>query len=166
MKCKMIVIAAFVGASLIPAMAVPASASNGNGADQIGGEAIPVAECGENGPPSDFTFVMTGSLVGCWYTTEYHAVQETPSGIYQERGAELFVGCLVVDEIEVACGSFETTYKFTAKFGPEGEIHGRCQHPIVGGSGTGGFVGATGRVDFKDNVATGQFFYRGHVDLS
>jgi hypothetical protein len=29
----------------------------------------------------------------------------------------------------------------------------------------GGFAGATGRVDFKDDVATGTFLYRGHVSV-
>ena len=45
------------------------------------------------------------------------------------------------------------------------ELHGRCQHPLVEGSGTGGFAGATGRLDFKDEVATGLYFYRGHIKL-
>ena len=45
------------------------------------------------------------------------------------------------------------------------EVHGRCQHPIVAGSGTGGFAGATGRADFKDDVVTGEFLYRGHISL-
>jgi len=111
-----------------------------------------------------FTIKMTGSLVGCWYTTALDVVQETPSGIYQERGTETFIGCLVDDGEEIACGSFDTTYKFTAKFAVDGsEIHGRCQHPIV--SGLEGFLGATGRVDFKDDVETGEFNYRGHIKL-
>ena len=56
-------------------------------------------------------------------------------------------------------GTFATTYKFSSKWAPDvstgSEVHGRCQHPIVAGSGTGGFAGVTGRVDFKDDVATG-----------
>ena len=112
-----------------------------------------------------FTIKMTGSLVGCWYTTEIDVVQETPSGIYQERGTEIFIGCLVEDGVDAACGSISTTYKFTAKYAPDGsEIHGRCQHPIV--AGTGDFEGVTGRVDFKDDVVTGEFDYRGHLKLA
>ena len=42
------------------------------------------------------------------------------------------------------------------------EIFGRCQHPIVAGSGTGVFEGVTGRLDFKDDIAAGNFPYRGH----
>ena len=64
-------------------------------------------------------------------------------------------------------GTFATTYKFESKWDPDvstgSEVHGRCQHPIVAGSGTGGFEGATGRVDFKDEVTTGQNFYWGHI---
>ena len=95
------------------------------------GEAIPVAEC--NGVSSLFTFEMRGSLDGCWYTTAIDVVQATSSGVYQERGTETFVGCLVENGVELACGTFDTTYKFSAKFAPDGsEIHGRCQHPLTG----------------------------------
>ena len=45
------------------------------------------------------------------------------------------------------------------------EVMGRCQHPLTAGSGTGIFAGATGRLDFKDEVSTGLFFYRGHITL-
>jgi hypothetical protein len=45
------------------------------------------------------------------------------------------------------------------------ELHGRCQHPIAKGSGTGGFEGASGRLDFKDIVDAGTFVYRGHISL-
>jgi hypothetical protein len=45
----------------------------------------------------------------------------------------IFVGCLN----GVACGTFETLYTFTAKYVDETfaeEIHGRCEHRIVGGT--------------------------------
>jgi hypothetical protein len=43
----------------------------------------------------------------------------------------------------------------------------RVKHPIVEGSGTGGFEGATGRVDFKDIIGDPVTFdYRGHISLS
>jgi len=120
------------------------------------------AECTEI--PSLFTLKMeagNGDLVGCWYTDTLEVVQETTSGVYQERGTETFIGCLADG---TTCGSFSTTYKFTAKFAADGsEIHGRCQHPLV--SGTGDFAGITGRVDFKDDVVTGEFDYRGHLSL-
>jgi hypothetical protein len=66
-------------------------------------------------------------------------------------------------------GTFTTTYRFESKWDPDAatgvEVKGRCQHPITAGSGTDGFEGATGRLDFKDQVDTGQFFYRGHIKL-
>lgn len=113
-----------------------------------------------------FRFTMAGSLQGCWYTTSFKVVQTTPSGGYRERGEERFIGCLV-DGTNRTCGSFDTSYQFEGKYqtvAPFAEIHGRCQHPIVGG--TGGFAGITGRVDFKDDVVNNCFYYRGHIRLN
>ena len=46
------------------------------------------------------------------------------------------------------------------------EIFGRCQHPIAAGSGTGGFEGAKGRIDFKDIISDPiVYVYRGHIRL-
>jgi len=103
---------------------------------------------------------------GCWYTKVVTATDNgAPSGVYQERGAEIFVGTLDGG----AVGTFTTTYKFTSKWDPDistgAEVRGRCQHPIVAASGTGGFAGASGRVDFKDEVTTGEFLFRGHISL-
>jgi hypothetical protein len=109
---------------------------------------------------------MTGSLVGCWYTNiEATKDNGATSGVYIESGEEIFVGSLN----DGPKGTFGTTHQFESKWDPDvstgSEVHGRCQHPIVAGSGTGGFEGATGRVDFKDQVTTGQFFYRGHIKV-
>jgi hypothetical protein len=108
--------------------------------------------------------VMTGSLQGCWYTHILSSKDNgVPSGVYQERGEEVFVGTLDGG----AVGTFGTTYKFSSKWSPDistgSEMQGRCEHPIVPGSGSGAFAGVTGRVDFKDDVATGCFLYRGHL---
>lgn len=102
--------------------------------------------------------VMSGSLEGCWYTYISDA-KENPSGTYKETGTELFVGCLN----ETTCGQFTTTYTFTGKFTAnfEAEIHGRCQHPVTGT--TGGFAGMSGVIQFKDDVDTGIFYYRGNI---
>ena len=109
----------------------------------------------------DFTLVMTGDLEGCLYTN-IETSRTTPSGVYLETGEEIFVGSLNDGPV----GTFTTTYKFEAKFAPDGsEIHGRCQHPIVDGSGTGGFEGASGRLNFKDIVETGEFLYKGQIDV-
>jgi hypothetical protein len=88
-----------------------------------------------------------------------------PSGVYQERGEEVFVGSFEGGSE----GTFTTTYNFSSKWEPDvtngSEVRGRCRHPIVAGSGTGGFEGATGRLDFKDDVVTGEYLWRGHISL-
>ena len=123
------------------------------------------------GPPAGYAdfvsyppLLLTGSLEGCWYTRVDTAKDNgAPSGVYLETGREVFVGSLD----DGSAGVFTTTYRFESKWDPEvssgSELHGRCQHPIVAGSGTGGFAGATGRVDFKDIVADGSYVYRGHI---
>jgi len=136
------------------------------GATQISGVSFfaGTGEC-ENPPPDEvptFALSMTGDLVGCHYVTVLTA-ECSPSGTYRETGTETFVGTY-----NGKTGSFKTTYKFEAKYQdceniPEGEIFGRCQHPIVKGSGTGDFEGVTGRLDFKDNIEAGNFPYRGHL---
>ena len=110
---------------------------------------------------SDFALTMTGDLEGCLYV--FGATFEcSPSGTYRETGTEIFVG-----EYNGMDGTFGTTYLFTAKLGecPDlaTEIWGRCQHPIVAGSGTGFFEGVTGRFDIKDDVAAASFPYKGHL---
>ncbi len=147
------VAAAVVTAAALVLLVSPASA----GTMQISGIGTPVGVC--DGQTSDFTIEMTGSLVGCWYTTITDSTFN-PSGTYQERGTETFVGCL-----NATCGTFTTAYTFTAKFVDDTfaeEIHGRCHHTIV--SGTGGFTGATGMINFKDDVGAGIFRYAGHID--
>ena len=140
-------------------MAAPGSAA---GNTQISGVGVYVstAECPDR--PSVYPPIeMSGGLVGCWYTDAFEVVQTTPSGGYQERGEETFIGCL---SDGTTCGTFSTTYKFTAKYTVDGsEIFGRCEHPFV--SGTGDFEGITGRVNFVDDVQTGEFNYKGHIKL-
>jgi hypothetical protein len=153
---------------LLVALSAPANAAT----NQISGVAVLDTTGACPDPPAgyedftDFTQVMTGSLDGCWYThIETRKDNGAPSGVYIESGEEIFVGSLNGGPE----GTFTTTYKFESKWEPDvstgSEVHGRCQHPIVAGSGTGGFEGATGRADFKDEVTTGQFFYRGHIKL-
>jgi hypothetical protein len=106
---------------------------------------------------------MTGSLEGCLYT-RVDSVHQTPSGAYVESGQEVFAGSLNGGPE----GTFATNYRFEAKFAPDGaELHGRCQHPIVAGSGTGGFEGSTGRLDFKDIIGDPvTYVYRGHLKVT
>ena len=143
-------------------LAMPASA----GTTQISGAGVfnndcqppvgsPPADPGDY-PPID----LSGSLVGCWYTY-VSSSQFNRSGTYIERGTEVFVGCW-----NGLCGTFETTYSFTAKYVDDTfaeEIHGRCHHPIV--DGTGDFAGMKGLVLFKDDVINLKIDYRGHISL-
>jgi hypothetical protein len=148
-------------AAAIVMVVVPAGSAVAS-TTQLSGVASFAEEC--DGQVSDITLVIEGDLTGCLYTSVETGVQ-MPSGVYIETGTEVFVGCMNTDAVD-ACGSFTTTYRFLAKFASNGEqIFGRCQHPIVSGSGTGDFEGATGRLDFKDNVETGEALYRGHIKL-
>ncbi|MEP7215866.1 MAG: hypothetical protein ABI782_06390 [Anaerolineaceae bacterium] len=143
------------------ALAVVVSPANASGNTQISGVGTFDSDetCMDTDHPSVFTMVITGDLVGCWYTNELEVVHDTPSGAYAEVGTETFVGCYRV----TMCGTFNTTYRFSGKFVDGLEVFGRCEHPLV--SGTGDFEGITGRVDFKDNVQTGVAYYRGHFQL-
>jgi hypothetical protein len=103
---------------------------------------------------------MTGDLEGCHYVF-VETARCSPGGAYTETGTETFVGLY-----NGVPGTFRTTYLFTATYEDcanlVGEIAGRCQHPIIAGSGEGVFEGVTGRFDMKDDVEAGDFPYRGH----
>jgi hypothetical protein len=157
--------------ALIGVVSTAPSPAFAGGATQISGVAVFDAEppvcpiAGTAYEDADYALVMTGKLEGCLYTF-VETTESSPSGTYRETGTETFVGHV---EGSTEDGTFETTYRFEAKYEdvdavpPVGEQFGRCQHPIVEGSGTGGFEGVSGRLDFKDDVETGEFFYRGHL---
>src|SRR5262245_44045897 len=123
------------------------------GATQISGlgELPGSSECTDIPPGAAFSLKMTGDIDGCLYVF-VDEVKCSPSGTYRERGREFFDGTY-----NGVSGTFRTNYKFEAKYtGLPGncditsatELFGRCQHPIVVGSGTGAFAGVTGRIDF------------------
>ena len=144
---------------------VPISA-DGN-TTQFDGVATAVDACA--GLTEVFGLDMVGDeLVGCLINTSFTVDKFAPSGTYSEYGTETFIGCVYDEGVEVGCGSFDTTYRFTAKYDPVtgAQKFGRCQHPIIPGTGTGVFAGATGRIDFKDDVDAGLFYFRGHVSLA
>ena len=100
--------------------------------------------------------------------------KEHQGGTAQIRGTETFVGCVNpigdCNNSATTYGTFDTTFTFTAKFDGRPpdvtlyqEVHGRCQHPI--GGGTGVFAGATGVLTFKDDVTNGTAPYKGHITL-
>ena len=143
------------------------TASRSTGATQISGVGSFDATdgCNSAGQDASFALTMTGDFEGCLYVfvDEYDC---SPSGTYREEGREYFVGTYKGQP-----GTFLTTYKFEAKYeecdgGPLGaEIFGRCQHPIVEGSGTGVFNGVTGQLNFKDDIEAGNFPYRGRLQF-
>jgi hypothetical protein len=119
------------------------------------------AECNDQeGEGSSYDLIMAGDLEGCHYVFVETATCSA-GGAYRETGTETFVGAY-----NGTTGTFRTTYLFTATYTDcanlTGEIAGRCQHPIVAGSGKGVFEGVTGRLDMKDDIETGTFPYRGH----
>ena len=147
-------------------VAAPASASE----NQVSGiqSTATASVCGE---PSLGSYTMTGGLIGCWYTDTFNPKKSnaSASGKYQViyTGTEHFTGCLDSDR-DGGCsgdptGTFYTTFTFTAQYDALTleEIRGRCHHPIV--SGTGDFAGATGVINFKDDISNGTSPYMGHV---
>jgi hypothetical protein len=151
-----------VAATLL-ALILAAPAALAGGATQISGVAFfdGADTCDSASVGADFALIMTGDLDGCLYTF-IETSESSPSGTYRETGTELFVA----SDSEGA-DTFTTTYRFEAKYedvtDPATEIFGRCQHPIVEGSGTGIYQGVTGIVFFKDDVEAGNFPYRGHL---
>jgi hypothetical protein len=117
---------------------------------------------------------MTGGLIGCWYedpggTTTKSQVTASGLYLYHFSGPEHFTGCLDADgdgqcSFDDPSGTLYFTYTFTAQFEaapPFNEIRGRCHHPVVGSSGD--FAGATGVINFKDDVSNGTSPYMGHI---
>ncbi len=148
---------ALVAAKDVSAAPSPALAG---GATQISGVGV-YADGQTCSKRASYALILDGDLKGCLYA--FILTQErSPSGTYRETGRELFVS-----SDPNRPGTFKTTYRFEGKFEDvanlTGEIFGRCQHPIVKGSGTGIFEGVTGRLDFKDDIEAGNFPYRGHL---
>jgi hypothetical protein len=110
------------------------------------------------------------ALIGFWYSRSFVLGVLTPSGVLTSTGTEEFVGCLDANGNR-ACdssepdGTLSLTFEFSGKFdlATFSQLHGRCHHPVVGG--TGDFAGATGVFRFKDDPAAGCAFYSGHLKV-
>lgn len=142
---------------------------NADGATQIAGIAYfaEPGDCedevaGPNGQNPDYSLDLTGDLEGCLYVFVETSTC-TPSGVYIQTGTEVYVGSGSAGDD----GTFATTFRFTGLFEDcpnlTGQINGRCEHPIVAGSGTNDFEGVTGRIDFNDDVEAGNAPYKGHL---
>ncbi len=142
----------------VPSPALAAGATQISGIGFFAG----TGECtNPDGQGSNFALKMTGDLEGCLYVF-VETAECSPSGTYRETGTEIFVG-----RYNGEAGTFGTTYQVEAKYQDcpnlVGEIFGRCQHPIIAGSGERVFEGVTGRFDMKDDIEAGNFPYRGHL---
>jgi len=160
--------AAQSGQSSTPVVVNGTSQGNTSGATQISGRSfLATTDDCDYVAGAAFALKLIGDLEGCWYVfiDEYEC---SPSGTYRESGSEYFIGTYKGE-----AGSFRTGYKFEGKYqgcSADGaalglEIFGRCQHPIAQGSGTGVFENVSGRFDFKDDIAAGNFPYRGHLSF-
>jgi hypothetical protein len=113
-------------------------------------------------------YEMSGDLIGDWYTTSFDVLGFTPSGALRGAGTELFVGCFDADG-NGACDGQDPTGAMTFEFTYTGRfdtstgalLHGRCHHPVTGG--TGGFAGASGVLSFHDDPVTGCSDYQGNL---
>ena len=129
-------------------------AASAAGTTQVDGMQT-LASLGDPLDPADDGYWMSGygdgrpALIGWWRTTSFQLGVITPSGVVTGTGTEEFEGCLDANG-DASCGgsepagtlrfSFESSAKYDlVTFAQE---HGRCHHPITGG--TGDFAGATG----------------------
>ena len=140
-------------ATLLLALSAGAAMA-GNGSVAVRGTQLAYGTCGEN---SD-GYRMTGDLDGCWWITDFVSSTDESKHNVRATGAELFIGW-----VGSRFGSFTTRFQYTAKMdGPwvsSPEIHGRCHHPIVAGSGTGDLAGISGELSFKDVVDVDPPYY-------
>jgi hypothetical protein len=112
--------------------------------------------------PFEAAYTVTGTLDGCWFIEHTSYDHTNHAGGFVASGTEQFDGCLAGTD---RCGSFFTTFTFTAKYDGAVEEHGRCHHPIVEELGTGAFEGVDGVINMHD-LPNGCAVYTGHLDLS
>ena len=157
------------------AVVLAATGAMAAGTSQVDGIQT-LVDLGDPFDPTDDVWAMTGygdgrpGLIGAWYTRTFVVGNATSSGVITARGTEEFVGCFDADGSGSCGGSdpagtLELTFRFSGKFDPVtfAQQHGRCHHPIVGG--TGDFAGATGVLRFKDDPEAGCAYYTGHLTL-
>src|SRR5262245_37852922 len=150
---------AFAVAALLTATIIAPATAGGRGTTNLRGTQLAAGTCDDGG------YAMTGSLVGCWWIDTFDPKYSPDQSPSRATGEEHFEGCL-----GAVCGTFTTRYQFTAKTdGPwptSAELHGRCHHPVTGG--TEGFAGASGEISFHDVVDVSPPFYPywGNVHLA
>ncbi len=171
-KIRRLALLVVLTAGLLVGTSAPATANTTTRGDRLLGSAFfnPAEGVPCHKPPKSYDsyppLVIRGSLHGCWFT-HIKTASTTPHGRYLkylETGTELFEGRLDGGPD----GTFTTTYVFEAKLNLDGtEVSGHCEHPIVATSGTGGFAGAKGQVNFKDIIGEEiTYIYRGHIRIT
>lgn len=142
-----VVAAVAIGAAVPTA----AAASRGQGATIIRGIQLAYGTCG-----GGTGYQMTGALDGCWWIDTFEPRTDPTRHTLIATGVEHFEGW-----IGAYFGTITTRYEYSAKMdGPwvsSAEIHGRCHHPITGG--TGDFAGASGELSFTDVVDVDPPYY-------
>ena len=126
--------------------------------------------------PADDAYWMSGygdgrpALIGWWRTTSFQLGVIPPSGVVTGTGTEEFEGCLDANG-DASCsgsepaGTLRFSFESSAKYDliTFAQQHGRCHHPITGG--TGDFAGASGVLRFTDDPVAGCSYYSGHLTL-
>ena len=150
-------------------------AASAGGTTQVDGIQTLVS-VGDPYDPADDVYWMDGygggqpALIGLWSTRSFVPAVLTPSGVVTATGTEEFEGCLDANGdrscgVNEPAGTLSFSFEFSGKFDllTFAELHGRCHHPITGG--TGDFEGATGVLHFKDDPVAGCAYYSGHLSL-
>jgi len=160
MNMHRIVSRALIAAALTvaPVLVVTSEAHASEGATQIAGLMQPDVSGACPVEPTAFKqYVVSGDLTGCWYIDTLVVDSSTPAGTLTAHGTEHFDVCL-----GSRCGTLYTTISFSGKFDGSIEDHGRCHHPVVGG--TDGFAGARGEINMHD-LPDGCVTYHGTLNL-
>jgi hypothetical protein len=155
-----VAVVAGVLATIVAGVGIGSSVEAGSGV-KVEGVQVPL-------DPNNGVYEMTGDLVGVWITTDFVLGVETPSGVVTGTGTELFIGCYDADG-NATCGGEDPTGEITFSFQYSGRfdtasgalMHGRCHHPVTGG--TGDFAEVSGELGFHDDPS-GCSFYKGHLN--
>jgi hypothetical protein len=161
--------ALMIGVLSVVAAAALAAGATAGGTTQLDG-VMRVVDVGDPFDVTDDVTQVQGDLIGYWWTTTFDLGIATSSGVVTASGTERFDGCLdangngACDGLDPS-GSLYLTFTYSGKFDPVtfALLHGRCHHPITGG--TGGLAGATGVIQMSDDPETGCTYYRGHLTL-
>jgi len=161
---KITVMAAVAALGVLGGVGIVGPVGASQGAVVVRGTQTPVSSTPLD--PNDYT--MTGGLNGGWVQTSFVLLGLTPSGGVRGSGTEVFTGCYDADG-NGACGAGDPTgtinfsFTYTGRFDMStgALLHGRCHHPVTGG--TGDFAHVSGVLSFHDDPVTGCSSYTGNL---